>query len=296
MKILLLGKNGQLGWELHRTLAPLGELSALDYPEIDLSSTESMTGTVNSIKPDLIVNAAAYTDVDGAESDPEAAFGVNAHAPAILAEIAQELGSVIIHYSTDYVFDGSKGAPYTENDRTNPINVYGKSKLAGEQALVPGDCPAIILRTSWVYSLRRDSFVTKLLDWSRKQETLRIVTDQVGSPTWARMLAEMTAQIISRAGSDILVWGRQLKGIYHLAGSGAVSRFEWARAILELDPKATEQTAGEILPALTAEFPTPARRPLYTALDCSRFASTFKINIPGWRTSLEKAMGAQTER
>jgi dTDP-4-dehydrorhamnose reductase len=296
MHILLLGKNGQLGWQLQRTLAPLGILDALDFPEIDLTNLERLSDIIHNIRPDLIINAAAYTDVDKAEQEPETAFAVNTHAPARLAEITSDLESAIIHYSTDYVFDGSKGQPYTEKDQTNPINVYGQSKLEGEQALLSGDCACIILRTSWVYSLRRDSFVTKVLGWSRKKETLKIVTDQIGSPTWARMLAEISAQILAKAGEDTPSWADQHKGIYHLAGSGAASRFEWAQLILELDPNKKEQKVRDIQPALTADFPTPARRPLFTALDCNRFISQFKINIPGWKTSLELAMDVQAER
>jgi dTDP-4-dehydrorhamnose reductase len=296
MHILLLGKNGQLGWELQRTLAPLGVLDAFDFPEIDLTNPERLSDITHNIRPNLIVNAAAFTDVDKAEHEPETAFAINTHAPARLAEIANDLESVVIHYSTDYVFDGSKGEPYNEYDRTNPINVYGQSKLEGEQALLNAGCPCIILRTSWVYSLRRDSFLAKVLGWSRKQETLKIVDDQVGSPTWARMLAEISAQIISRTGSDLSGWADQHRGIYHLAGSGAASRFEWAQLILELDPNKEEQKARDIQPALTDDFPTPARRPLYTALDCNRFISQFKINIPGWKTSLELAMDVQAER
>jgi len=291
----LIGKNGQLGWELNRTLAPLGSLEALDYPEINLAIPDSIADTLRRVKPDLIINAAAYTDVDKAEDEPQIALAVNGEAPARLAEIASDLGSVLVHYSTDYVFDGSKGEPYNESDRVNPINVYGRSKLKGEQAILESGCACFILRTSWVYSLRRESFVTKVLDWSRKKDILNIVSDQVGSPTWARMLAEITAQMLATAGEDFANWAHQHQGTYHLAGSGAVSRFKWAQAILELDPNKKEQKARDIQPALTADFPTPARRPLYTALDCRQFISGFNIKIPEWKSSLALAMYDQSQ-
>ena len=198
MRILLIGKRGQLGWELHRCLLPLGEVQALDYPEIDLAKPDSLRKLVRTSAPDVIVNATAYTAVDKAESERELAFAINAVAPQVMAEEAQKIGAVLIHYSTDYVFDGKKGAAYTEEDDPHPLNVYGASKLAGEQAIRSVGGVYFILRTAWVYSTRRDSFVSKVLQWSRQSETLRIVDDQISNPTWARMLAEITALILAR--------------------------------------------------------------------------------------------------
>jgi dTDP-4-dehydrorhamnose reductase len=290
MRILLLGKNGQLGWELHRTLQPLGKVFAVDYPEIDLTSADSIGETLQEFQPKLIVNAAAYTDVDRAESEPEIAMAVNGIAPGLLAEQAQTICAGLIHFSTDYVFDGKKGSPYIETDRPNPINVYGRSKLEGEQSVsrVNGSC--IILRTSWVYSLRGKSFVTKVLRWSRQQKTLRIVSDQISSPTWSRMLAEITAQILAKAGGDVVHWIEDHKGIYHLAGRGAASRLEWGKAILHYDPHSEEQTTQEVQSASTAEFPTPAQRPLGTALNCERFQNTFGLIVPDWKETLRLAL------
>ena len=290
MRILLLGKNGQLGWELQRTLATLGEVIAVDYPEIDLAQEGAAQKTVRQARPQLIVNASAYTAVDQAESEEELAYAVNARAPGVLAEQAVDLGAALIHYSTDYVFDGSKGSPYIESDTPNPLNVYGRSKLAGEQAIEHIGGAHLILRTSWVYSLRRDSFVTKVLQWSRKQPSLRIVDDQVSNPTWARMLAETTAQLIAKAGGDPSGWLGERRGLYHLAGNGFASRLEWAQAILSHDPHKEEQVTREILPAHTADFPTLAQRPLFSALNCDKFAHTFGLCLPGWEHALRMAM------
>ena len=289
-RILLLGKIGQLGWELQRTLSPLGEVTALDYPEIDLVKSESLRPIVRSIRPDVIVNATAYTAVDRAEIEPEIAMAINGRAPGLMAEEARELGAALIHYSTDYVFSGDKGSPYVESDETGPLGMYGQSKLAGERAIQEVGGAYLILRTSWVYSLRRDSFVTKVLEWSRKQPSLRIVSDQVSNPTWCRMLAEVNAQLLAKGGSDLHGWARERSGVYHLAGDGSASRFEWARAILELDSHRDEQVTRELLPAATSEFPTPAQRPLNSALNCDRFAETFRLRLPAWEAALRLAM------
>jgi len=293
MRILLLGKHGQLGWELHRTLQPLGEVIALDYPEIDLTSPDSIRATVQKSQSELIINAAAYTDVDRAESEPEIAMAVNGIAPGLLAEQAQTLCAGLIHYSTDYVFDGKKGSPYVETDRPNPINVYGHSKLEGERSVSQVNGSYLILRTSWVYSLRGDSFVTKVLRWSRKKQTLRIVSDQISNPTWARMLAEITAQVLAKASVDVVHWIKDHKGIYHLAGNGYVNRLEWVQAILRYDPKKEDQITQEIQPALTEVFPTPAQRPLFSALDCEHFKKIFDMRIPDWKKTLQLAMGSE---
>lgn len=290
--ILLLGKTGQLGWELRRTLAPLGEVTALDYPEIDLARPDSIRQVIQQIRPQVIFNATAYTAVDRAESEPEIAFAINGAAPGILAEEARKLGAALVHYSTDYVFDGKKGGPYSEDDEPNPLSVYGRSKLAGEQAIEAAGGSTITLRTSWVYSTRRDSFVSKTLQWARKNQTLRLVTDQVSNPTWARMLAETSAHLLLIGSENFPAWLGERRGIYHLAGSGWASRKEWAEAILRGDPCPDEQVVTEILPALTADFPAPAERPLFSALDCTRFTDTFGLRLPPWEDSLRLAMEA----
>jgi dTDP-4-dehydrorhamnose reductase len=290
LNILLLGKNGQLGWELCRTLACLGNVEALDYPEVDFTHPEDLAALVASRKPALVINAAAYTAVDKAESETQIAQLVNVVTPGVLAEAARLNGAGFIHYSTDYVFDGRKGSAYFEDDPVCPLSAYGLTKLGGEQAVQQAGDTYWIFRTSMVFSTRRDSFISKVLDWSRKQETLRLVTDQVGSPTWARALAEATALALARGLADLPAWMSQTRGLYHLAGDGPASRMDWGQEILALDPRPEEQVVKQVLPALTADFPTPATRPLYAALDCGRFAATFGFRLPPWQTALKLAM------
>jgi len=293
MQILLIGKNGQLGWELRRTLLPLGQVVALDYPEIDLADKQNIRAWVRRIAPDLVVNAAAYTAVDKAESEPDLAMAINGIAPGILAEEARRLGAALVHYSTDYVFDGKKGEAYIESDAPSPLNVYGLSKLAGDQNIQQVDGVYLILRTTWVYSLWQGGFVRKVLAWARQNPELRIVSDQVGSPTWARALAEVTAQVLAMGMPAPAGWLADRKGLYHLGGRGSVSRLGWARKILEFDPHPEEQVVRKIGAALTREFPTPATRPLYSPVDCTLFADTFGVCLPEWEDALRLAM-AQT--
>lgn len=292
MKILLVGNTGQVGWELERALAPLGAVTAIDYPAIDLTDPDSTAGWVRRVRPDAVVNAAAYTAVDRAETELEIAQAINATAPGILAAEAQALGAAFIHYSTDFVFDGAASRPYVESDPVRPINAYGQTKLDGEIAVEAVGGAAITLRTAWVYSTRRPSFVTKVLEWARKFPELRMVTDQTGSPTWCRMLAETTAQVLAMAGRNPGPWLQERRGIYHLAGDGGASRLEWAEAILRHDPHPEEHTARSVVPALSAEFPTPAARPVYSVLDCSRFEHTFGLRLPPWEEALRLAMEA----
>lgn len=286
MKILLFGAMGQLGTELQRTLAPLGEIAAYDIHNLNLANTENVRQTIRSLSPQVIVNASAYTAVDMAESEADKAFKVNSEIPQLFTEEAAKLNSFLIHYSTDYVFDGTKNIPYLEGDATRPLGVYGKSKLAGEEAIKAGNANYLILRTSWVYSRNKNSFVSKVLEWARKQERLSIVSDQISNPTWARTLADVTAQLLGK-GLDCL---SERCGLYHVAGNGHASRLEWAEKIVELDPNKHEQKVKEIVPALTSDFPTPATRPLYSALDCSLFQSTFEIPLPKWEDALKMAM------
>ena len=286
MKLLLLGNTGQLGWELQRAIQPLGEVVAFDYPQVDLAAPASIHKVVQESRPEGILNATAYTAVDKAESEPELAEAINGKGPGVLAEEARKLNAVLIHFSTDYVFDGTKGAPYEETDLPNPINVYGESKLFGEQAIQTVGGDYLIFRTAWVYSLRRESFVTKVLEWARKKELLRVVDDQVSNPTWARMLAEATAQIFAQGVGYL----RERAGLYHLAGGGYATRYAWAQEILKLDPKKQEQTVKQLLPALSSEFPTPAQRPFFSALDCQKFEQVFNLRLPPWDAALKLAL------
>ena len=298
MKIILFGKNGQLGRELQPVLAPFGEVTAVDYQEIDLrdASRAALETFIRLQKPQAIVNASAYTAVDRAEQEQELAFQVNSRAPGLMANLARELNSAFIHVSTDYVFYGTLGRPYVETDTPNPLNVYGKSKLAGEQAIQKVGGAYLILRTSWVYSMGADSFVTKILGWARKNPELRVVDDQVGNPTWARPLAEMIGRLLTKAGDTPFAFFEKNTGVYHLAGDGYASCLEWARKILALDPHREEQICKEIRPALTSDFPTPARRPLFSALNCDHFAAFFTLRVlrglslPPWKAALRMEM------
>ena len=291
MRIVLFGKNGQIGWELQRILPSLGEVVALDYEELDLSDLKALKARLDEIKPNLIVNASAYTAVDRAESERELAITINGQAPGVMAEAARKFGAMLVHYSTDYVFDGTKGSPYIETDTTHPINVYGESKLAGEDAVQQATDAYIILRTSWVYSLRMQSgFVKKVLSWARQNEVLSIVEDQVGCPTWARMLAETTGLLLAQGKTQPTEYFKPYSGVYHLAGKGGTSRLAWAEAILKLDPGREEQKTKKLEPALSSEFPTPAARPTYSVLNSEKFEITFGLRVPVWRESLDLAM------
>jgi dTDP-4-dehydrorhamnose reductase len=283
MRILLLGKNGQLGWELRRTLAPLGNVIALDFPEVDFSHPPELRQQILHINPKLIVNSAAYTSVDKAEEEHKLAELVNGVAPGVLAETANTLKAALIHFSTDYVFDGTKGSPYIEHDRPNPVQFYGHSKLLGEQAVTEIAKSYLIIRTSWMYSQRAGNFLTKSLYWSRTKTTMAIANDQIGSPTSARMLAEIIAQTIATGKRSVVEWVTDFCGIYHLAGEGSASRLEFAQKILEYDPHPETQTTKQIIPASMSEFPMLANRPLNTALNCDKFSKVFGLRLPPWQ-------------
>ncbi len=293
MKILLFGKNGQLGSEFQRMLPQLGNLTSLDYEDVDLHDIHAVQQTLNELKPDLVVNASAYTAVDRAETEQETAMTVNALAPGAMADWTRKSGAVLIHYSTDYVFDGRKGSPYVGSDPANPLNMYGKSKLAGEENIQQAGGAYLILRTSWVYSMGSAGFVSKVLEWARKNETLKIVSDQVSNPTWAHELAEATFSLVTAHRDNLQDVIKERRGLYHLAGSGYASRYEWARQILANDPHRTEQLVRSIEPVSSEEFPTPAARPSFSALDCSKFSQIFGFSLPDWSVSLRKAMQGQ---
>ncbi len=290
MRIVVFGKTGQLGWEFQHTLRNFGETISLGHEDLDVSNIWAVQKTLSELKPNIIINASAYTEVDLAEKESEQAMKVNAVAPAIMAEMARKLDSLFIHFSTDYVFDGKNNKPYSEKDSTNPLNMYGRSKLAGEENIVQAGDAYLILRTSWVYSLRGNSFVNKVLGWARKNETLKIVNDQIGNPTWASELARATGLIFSQNNKDLFESVKEKRGIYHLAGSGYTSRYEWAKHIIANDPNKAEQIIKTIEPVSSDEFPAPAARPLFSALDCSKFKGIFKISLPHWEESLYVAM------
>jgi dTDP-4-dehydrorhamnose reductase len=267
-KILLLGKNGQVGWELQRTLAPLGNVMALDQEELDLVRVGDIRSTVQELKPDIIVNAAAYTAVDKAESEPDLAMAINGDAPGVLAEEAKKLGALLVHYSTDYVFDGTKDTPYTEEDIPNPLNVYGKTKLAGEQAIQAVDGNHLIFRTSWVYGTRGQNFFLTMLHLAREREEIRVVDDQIGAPTWCRMIAESTALILAQGinrEEGFSGYFEERKGIYHMTAGGQTSWYGFAERIFEVVPD-TDRKLKRLMAVKTEEYQTVAERPHYTVL------------------------------
>lgn len=289
-KILQIGTKGQLGWELLRTCAPLGEVIALDYPDVDLSDSSGLRELVRSVKPDIIINAAAYTNVDKAESEPELARAINATGPGVLAEEAKKLNAVLVHYSTDYVFDGTKGSPYVETDPPNPLNVYGQTKLEGEQLIATSGCVNLVLRTSWVYSMRQGGFVTKVLQWARSQEVMRVVDDQISGPTSARLLAELSALLLAKTDRKGYDWLKEHSGVYHAAGDGACSRYDWAEKIIELDLQKEEQVVRRLERASSSEFCVPADRPMISVLNNQKLENTFGLCLPPWELGLRLTM------
>ena len=300
-RILLTGKGGQVGRALCALLPRLGVVTALDRLQLDFSQPDQIRQIVRSVRPQIIVNAAAYTAVDQAESDQAAAQAINGHAPMVLAEEAQSLGALLVHYSTDYVFDGAKGQPYVEEDLPNPQNVYGRTKLAGERAIQQAGVSHLIFRTAWVYAREGRNFLLNLLHLATQKEELKIVRDQIGAPTWSYEIAAATTQVLSqicaRDGAPSLTPDRG--GIYHLTAAGETSWYGFAKAILEevsrhppSDPwfaAATQQRpliVRRIVPIATAEYPTPARRPAHSVLSNARLANQFGIRLPDWKTQL----------
>lgn len=288
--ILLLGADGRLGWELRRALAPLGNVIGLGR-EADVRRSAVLAEIIGTRGAAAIVNATAYTDVDGAERDPETAFAVNANAPGMIAREAARTGALLVHFSTDYVFDGRATEPYTEQDEPAPINVYGESKLAGEQAVAAAGGPHLTLRTSWLYSMRRPGFVHTVLQHVREREPLSVVVDHTGSPTWARVLAEATAHALAQLATGATFrLDPEAYGVYHVCAGGHASRYALARAIAELDPLAPPGAAELLRPVPSHAFPQPAARPAFSALDCSRFAATFSLRLPRWEDQLSSAL------
>ena len=292
MKILLLGKNGQVGWELQRSLAPLGELIALDRHSVgqcgDLSNLAGLADTVRAIRPDVIVNAAAHTAVDRAESEPELANTLNALAPGVLAQEAAQVGALLVHYSTDYVFDGSGERPWQESDTPAPLSVYGHSKLAGERRIQSAGVRHLIFRTSWVYGARGGNFAKTMLRLAQERERLTVINDQFGAPTGADLLADVTAHAIRQ-----VLAHPQDAGLYHLAAAGATTWHAYAQHVLaqaRLEKPTLPIKATEVAPVLTSAFPTPARRPLNSRLSTQHLQSTFGLTLPPWQQGVNRML------
>jgi dTDP-4-dehydrorhamnose reductase len=308
--ILLIGKSGQVGGELSRLLPEIGELVAPDRRDIDLGKPESIRRVVREVRPQIIVNAAAYTAVDVAEAEQKTAYAVNAEAPGLLAQEAKLLGALLVHYSTDYVFDGLKRAPYVETDPTNPLNAYGKSKLAGEQAIRDSGAFHLVFRTSWVYSTRGKNFLLTILRLATEWDELRIVCDQVGAPTRALDIAAATTKVLKgifrRTSSGAQETLSLVSGTYHMTAAGQTSWFDFAQTIFEQARAAPQSppwlaaiTGGSglkvkrVIPIRSEEFPSPARRPQYSVLSNERFAKTFRFALSDWRDQLRECFSPQ---
>jgi len=292
MKILLLGKGGQVGWELQRSLAPLGELVALDFDSAglhaDFSQPEGLAATIRAVNPGLIVNAAAHTAVDKAESEPALARAINAQAPAVLAREAARTGATLVHYSTDYVFDGSGSQPRDESAATGPLSVYGQTKLEGEQAIAASGCRHLILRTSWVFAARGGNFAKTMLRLAAEREQLNVIDDQIGAPTGAELLADVTAhafrQLASAPGKG---------GLYHVCAGGQTSWHGYARHVIDWARAAgrpVKVSSDQVRPIPTSAYPTPAARPLNSRLDTRRFQEAFGLALPEWRCGVDRML------
>ncbi|MGF6166583.1 dTDP-4-dehydrorhamnose reductase [Pseudomonas moraviensis] len=291
MKILLLGKNGQVGWELQRSLAPLGELIALDRHQADglngdLSNPEALRATIRQVQPDVIVNAAAYTAVDKAESETELADRVNGIAAGVMAEEAAASGAWLVHYSTDYVFNGQGTAAWRETDAVAPVNHYGSSKLAGERAITASGCKHLIFRTSWVYGARGNNFAKTMLRLATDRETLSVVADQIGAPTGADLIADVTAQALRQA-----LQQPELAGLYHLAAAGEVSWHGYASEVIAFAKANGELLAVKAIePVETTAYPTPAHRPLNSRLNTQKLRATFSLHLPDWQSGVTRML------
>ena len=295
MKILLFGKGGQLGWELQRSLAPLGELVALDFDSTELcgdfTNPSGLAETVRTVRPDVIVNAAAHTAVDKAQSEPELVRTINALAPAVLAQQAATLGAWLVHYSTDYVFDGSGERPWREQDATGPLNIYGQTKLEGEQAIALSAAKHLVFRTSWVYAARGSNFAKTMLRLAKERERMSVINDQVGAPTGAELLADVTAHALRQvtASAD----GASLGGLYHLSASGQTTWHGYASFVLETALNlgvALKASPATIDPVTTAAFPTAAQRPLNSRLDTTKLRRTFNLVLPPWQQGVVRML------
>jgi dTDP-4-dehydrorhamnose reductase len=290
MKILLFGCNGQLGWELQRSLAPLGELISLSARSEqycgDLADLAGISRTIATLRPDVVVNAAAYTAVDKAQTEPERAHLVNAQAPAAMAVAAAQCGALLVHYSTDYVFDGSGEHARKEDEPTGPLNVYGQTKLEGEQAILASGCAHLIFRTSWVYAARGGNFAKTMLRLGAQRDELNVIDDQTGAPTGAELLADATAHAVLQTLAH-----PERQGLYHLAASGQTTWFAYARQVFALATHLGGISGlARLAPIPTSAYPTPAARPLNSRLDCSKFQAAFGLVLPDWHNGVERMM------
>jgi dTDP-4-dehydrorhamnose reductase len=288
-RILLIGKTGQIGRELECVLTPLHDVIAPDRAQLDLTNADSIQRVIAEVKPEIVINAAAYTQVDVAEKEPALAIQLNGIAPGIIAECAKKIDALLVHYSTLFVFDGVKHAPYLETDAPNPLGVYGRSKLAGDEAIIASGCSHIILRVNWIYSARRSNFVLTMLKLARERASLKIIVDQIGSPTPAAACADAMMGMLHKG--RVLC---DLTGIYNLAAQGQCTRLEWAQAVIDGAKTYSGKYDGwaDLLPTTTAANPQPAARPLNTVADCGKIRRAMGIELPPWKTSIEELLHA----
>jgi len=286
--LLLFGAGGQVGWELRRSLSLLGEVVAVDQAQVDLQDVQAVRAIIDEVRPTAIINAAAYTAVDRAESEPDQAHAINARAPAVMAEAAKTLEVPLVHYSTDYVYDGQKSGPYVETDATAPLSVYGTTKRAGDEAIMAAGCRYLILRTTWVYAARGHNFIKTILRLAAERDALRIVADQVGTPTSAELIADITAIALRKLLAD-----EHEGGLYHCAATGNTSWHGYARYIVEqatacgMDLKVTPEA---IEPIPTSAYPVPAARPANSVLNCQRLENDFHITLPDWQVHVARTI------
>jgi len=287
-RILLFGKIGQVGWELRRTLAPMSQLVCVDFPEVDLTRPDSIRTWIKDCSPDVIVNAAAYTAVDKAETETALTMKINGEAPGVMAEEAKKRGALLVHYSTDYVFNGAKTSPYVEEDPADPLGAYGRTKLAGDLAILQAGCAHLIFRLCWVYGSRGGNFMLTMMRLAREREQLRVVRDQIGCPTWSRLIAETTSLALMQVRAPDRA--AACSGVYHLCASGETSWHGFAQAIIDLMP-AEEKKCRTVDAIASADYPTPTRRPAYSVMSCAKLERTFGLRLPDWRESLQLMLG-----
>ena len=294
--ILLLGKNGQVGWELQRSLAPLGKVIALDRNGEDglcgdISDLDGLRHTIEQIKPDILINAAGYTAVDQAQNEPELAAQLNHHAPALMAELMKARGGCLVHYSTDYVFDGSGNQPWKEADTTGPLNVYGATKLAGDQAIQASGCKHLIFRTSWVYASRGNNFAKTMLRLAKERETLNVIDDQIGAPTGAELIADITAHVLRHCEQQ-----PSTSGLYHLSANGECSWYDYARYVIEWAKEAGLPLAVQAVNPIPSEaYPVQAVRPRNSRLNCRALTETFDLELPDWKLGVRRMLQETNE-
>ncbi len=292
--VLVTGAKGQVGFELCKLMSPYGKVVGVDVDDCDLTNTSAIESLVERVKPTIIINPAAYTAVDKAEQDAITAEALNVVAPRVLAREAKKRNALFVHYSTDYVFDGTKNEPWLETDATNPVSVYGRTKRDGENAVLAENGASLIFRLEWVYGVRGVNFLLRILQLAHEREELKIVNDQFGAPTWSRAIAEATVSVVQQSLANPYDFGMQHAGIYHMAAGGRASWFDFAKSFLEKDPRKSSQTLKSLQPIPSSAYPTPARRPANSVLNCDKLYKVFGVRLSQWEQQLAAVMAEYT--